>query len=272
MALSLRTVPAAQGLRWAAQGFQAFAKSPFAFSGMFAAFLVVALLASVVPYLGGMLVLMALPLLSLAYMLATHAVLKGGSVQVGQLFEPLRGPPARRKGILQLCGLYAVLMLLIMLLGDAIDGGAFNKLQVLMAKGESARKQVNDLLADPSLANGIVARLVLIGLLSVPFWHAPSLVFWGGQGVAQSLFSSTLALWRNRGAVALYSLAFMAALLASSLVLGTLLTLVGVPQLAGMLAVPAGLVFSAAFYTSLWFVFKDSFGVEAEAANGSPVN
>jgi hypothetical protein len=269
MALSLRTVPAAQGLRWAVQGFQAFAKSPFAFSGMFAAFLVVALFCSMVPYLGGMLVLMALPLLSLAYMLATHAVLKGGAVQVAQLFEPLRGPPARRKSLLQLCGLYAVLMLLIMLLGDAIDGGAFNKLQVLMAKGEAARTQVNELLADPSLANGIGVRLVLIALLSVPFWHAPSLVFWGGQGVAQSLFSSTLALWRNRGAVALYSLAFMAAILSSSLLLGTLLTVVGVPQLAGLLAVPAGLVFSAVFYASLWFVFKDSFGVELDPAVNS---
>jgi hypothetical protein len=34
----------------------------------------------------------------------------------------------------------------------------------------------------------------LMGLLSVPYWHAPALVHWGGQGVAQALFSSTLAL------------------------------------------------------------------------------
>jgi hypothetical protein len=38
----------------------------------------------------------------------------------------------------------------------------------------------------------------------VPFWHAPGLVHWGSQGVGQALFSSTLAVWRCRGAFVVY--------------------------------------------------------------------
>ena len=51
---------------------------------------------------------------------------------------------------------------------------------------------------------------VFAGALSIPFWHAPALVYWGGQGWAKSLFFSTVALWRNKGAFALYGLGWLA--------------------------------------------------------------
>ena len=41
--------------------------------------------------------------------------------------------------------------------------------------------------------------------------------------------------------------------------------LLGLGQLTGVLAVPAGLVFSAAFYLSVLFSFNDSFGVATTA-------
>ena len=40
----------------------------------------------------------------------------------------------------------------------------------------------------------------------MPFWHAPALVYWGGQTVGKSLFFSTVACWRNKGAFAVYAL------------------------------------------------------------------
>ena len=54
--------------------------------------------------------------------------------------------------------------------------------------------------------------LGLAALLSVPFWHAPALVWWHGQGLAQSLFSSTLACWRNKGAFTIFGVAWMGVL------------------------------------------------------------
>jgi hypothetical protein len=108
------------------------------------------------------------------------------------------------------------------------------------------------------LALDLLVRLTLAALLSVPFWHAPALVHWGGQGAAQALFSSTLAVWRCKGAFLVYSLAWLAAVSAFGLTIGLLGAITGSTAL-GLLALPAGLVFSAVFYTSLYFAYIDSF-------------
>ncbi|MBN8510527.1 MAG: hypothetical protein J0L57_18190 [Burkholderiales bacterium] len=75
---------------------------------------------------------------------------------------------------------------------------------------EGAQAEVDALLADPRLVQGMLVRFGLAALPSVPFWQAPPLVYWQGQGVAQALFSSTLALWRRKGAFAVYALAWFA--------------------------------------------------------------
>ncbi len=74
------------------------------------------------------------------------------------------------------------------------------------------------------------SALVLLALLAVPFWHAPALVFWGRQGWAKSLFFSTMAIWRNRGAFAVYGLGWFGLSLVFAMVFSVLLALLGVPQ------------------------------------------
>jgi uncharacterized membrane protein YhdT len=110
-------------------------------------------------------------------------------------------------------------------------------------------------------------------VLTVPFWHAPALVHWGGQAVGQALFSSTLAVWRAKGAFAVYLLGWFGSVVLFALGSALLLGLLGLPQWAGLVGVPAGLVFSAVFYVSLLFTFNDSFGgspVQALAAETNP--
>ena len=109
--------------------------------------------------------------------------------------------------------------------------------------------------------------LGLAGLLSVPFWHAPALVHWGSQGALQALFSSTVALWRTRGAFTVYLLGWGAAMLAVAGLVALLGTLFGARQALGILTLPIGLVFSAAFYVSLWFSFADTFGAAGDSSD-----
>ena len=78
--------------------------------------------------------------------------------------------------------------------------------------------------------------------------------------MAQSLFSSTLACWRNRTAFLVYGLAWTLTIVVFSLVAGGLFALLGAPQLVPLTAVPAGLMFSTAFYVSLLFSFEGCFG------------
>jgi hypothetical protein len=264
MALQLKPVAAARGTRWIVDAFRLFARRPLAFTALFAVFLFGALVVSLVPLLGGLVQMMSLPLLSLGFMIAGQSALLDGPVHPRQFIEPLRTDATRRRALLQLCAIYGVAALVILLLADAVSGSAWSRLQALIAKGEGAQAEVDALLAEPGVGAAVLLAAVLGTMLTVPFWHAPALVHWGGQNVGQALFSSTLAVWRAKGAFFAYTLGWVGVIVVFGLVTALLFGLLGAPQLAGLLGVPAGLVFSAVFYVSLLFTFNDSFG-------GSPV-
>ena len=260
MPLLLKPVDASRGPRWVGDAFRLFARQPLAFTALFAVFLFGAMVVSLLPLLGGVLQMMALPLLSLGFMVAGQSALLDGPVHPRQFIEPLRGDPLRRRSLLTLCLVYGVLAMCILMLADGVSGSAWGRLQALLAKGEPAQAEIDALLSEPGVTTAVMLGLGLGALLSVPFWHAPALVHWGGQGVTQALFSSTLAVWRSKGAFFAYMVAWVGVLLLFGVLAAVVFAVLGVPQLAGVLGVPAGLVFSAVFYLSVLFTFNDSFG------------
>jgi hypothetical protein len=259
MSLHLHPATASQGPTWLRRAFRLYFQRPLAFTMIFLAFLFAALMSLVLPLVGGLLVMMSLPLLSLGFMIATRSAVAGGAVTPLQLVEPLRRSGPARRQLLQLCVAYALGTLLIVALSEAVDGGRFEQLQRLMASDDATREEVAALLGDERLTWGLVVRFGLATLLAIPFWHAPALVWWGGQGTAQALFSSTLACWRTRGALLMYALSWGAVIIVFGLVTGGLFTLLGMRQLAGVAALPAGLMFTCVFYVSLYFTFSDTF-------------
>ena len=267
MALSIRQATPGEGVQWLGGAFALFVRRALPFTGMFVSFLVVALLASLVPVVGGVAMLMALPLLSLGFMLASRAARSNGAVHPGLFIEPLRADRLRRNTLLTLCGAYALATVLIMSFSDWVDGGAFDRLQRLLAEGEEGHAELDALLGDPLLTWGLLARFGLAALLSLPFWHAPALVYWQGQGVGQALFSSTLAVWRCKGAFFAYSLIAVFGTL-----LGVLFALFGARQLAGVVAMPAGLMFSTVFYVSLLFTYEGCFSEDAAPRLETPAS
>jgi len=266
MSLRILQAKARDGAAWVSRAFALFFKRPIAFSALFSLFLFACVALLALPYIGAVLVLIAWPLLSLAFMIAALAAQGGQAVHAGQLIEPLRavnpGEVARRRTLLTLCGLFALTNALAMLAGDALDGGAFERLQVLMmsSRNDATQTEIAALLAEPKLRMALTLRSAGISLLALVFWHAPALVWWQGQGVAQALFSSTLACWRNRGAFLVYGLAWAFTLMVFGLVTGLLFALMGVPQLALVAAVPAALLFSTVFYVSLLLTYQGCFG------------
>jgi hypothetical protein len=260
MALQLKTVEASHGARWIGDAWRLFARRPLAFTSLFAVFLFGALVVSLVPILGGLVQMMALPMLSLGFMVASQSALLDGPVHPRQFIEPLRADPARRRSLLVLCLTYGVGVLLILLLVDAVSNSAFSRLQQLLPKGEAAQAQIDAILGEPGVATGALLAVVLGMAISVPYWHAPALVHWGGHRVGQALFSSTLAVWRSKGAFFVYSMGWALVMVVFGITTALLLGLLGIPQLAGLIGLPAGLVFSSVFYISLLFTFNDSFG------------
>ena len=259
MALLLKPVPALKGAHWMRDGFRLFGKHPLAFSVLLVAFLLSALALSLLPVIGSLLVVSALPLLSLGFMIASEAALAGKPIHPGCFLAPLKGDAQRRKRQLALCLAYGAATVLVMLISDAIDDGKFETLQRLMGQGGKAA-EVEALLRDPQLFWGVVWRFGLIALLSVLFWHAPALVHWGDQGPAQALFSSTLAVWRSRGAFVVYLLSWLGIIVAFGVTTALLAGLLSAREMAGILVLPSVLIFSTVFYVSLLFTFNDSFG------------
>jgi len=262
--MKLNTVAAGRGVHWVAAGWRAFARKPLAFTGLFAFFLFIAMAATLVPWVGPVLMLTTLPLVSLGFMIATREAQSGRFPAPGVFIAPLRGDPMRRRALIRLGLIYAAASVVIMLFSQLIDDGRLSDWMQLLgsAKPEDIERAA-ELAADPRLMGGLLTSVTLVSLLAVPFWHAPALVHWAGQGVAQSLFSSTLALWRNRGAFAVYMLVWTALLIAFSVTTGVLMSLLGARQMIVLLALPAGLTFSTVFYASLYFTFEDCFSSDA---------
>ena len=277
MALRLLPVAPRQGWAWIRQAFALWRRRPLAFVGLFAFFLMaVLLLMAVVPVLGGPLGMALLPMLSLGFMIASRSALAGGPVHALQLVAGLRHPvPQQRRAQWLLCGLYALAAMLAVTLADWVDGGQFEALWKLLADAGNAAKpatsaQIEAVLSDPRLAQGLLVRFGLPALLSVPFWHAPALIHWGGQGVVQAMFTSTLALWRTRAAFTVYLLGWMGLMLGVALLVLLLGLVSGARQALGVLTMPIGLLFSALLYVSLWFSFVDTFGAPEVTAAATP--
>ena len=272
MPLTLKTVEPARGLRWITDAFRLYRRRPLGFISLFAVFVVAFVLVSQVPVLGA-LAMFTLPLLSLGFMVAARSALLDGPVRFSQYIEPLRTDAPRRRALLLLCAIYGTSMLLIVWLANSLSGDAIGRFQELLTGGSNEQALIEALQSDNGLRTASTTLAVLGSLLSIPFWHAAPLVHWGGQGVWQSLFSSTLALWRSRGAFALYSLVWVAVaalpLPVIVLLVAVLFGMLGVPQLTLVAVWLVWAVFWSVFYISVLFTFNDSFGVPSAPPAGA---
>ena len=67
------------------------------------------------------------------------------------------------------------------------------------------------------------------------------------------------------GAFAVYVAAWLATVALFGIACGLLFALLGTPQMLGVAALPGGLLFSTAFYVSLYFTYADCFGQSGDA-------
>ncbi|HSW04133.1 BPSS1780 family membrane protein [Aquabacterium sp.] len=254
-----------RGQAWLRQGIQTFLRRPLGFVALFLTYLLLIVVLGVIPLVGAVLAAATVPLLSLSFMLATEEVLQGRSVRLSQVFALWREPPRARRAMLLLCAAYGLATMGITAFTFWIGGDEL--VQALKPLGQ-ATVSAQELMA--VFSSGAVAQMAnwitgLMALIAVPYWHALALVHWGGQSAGQALFSSTIALWRTRGAFMIYGLSWLGFTLLGSLLTGLvsalLSALLGAPALGLLLALLIMVGLSAAFYTSLWFIFADTFGV-----------
>lgn len=252
--MRLRVVPARNGLLWVGAGVRTFMRQPLAMSGLF--FLLMATLsgAALIPVLGLPLALVLLPACTLGMMAAARQAQAGQFPLPFTLFVGLRAGGLGARRLLQLGALYA--------LGFALALGA----TVLVDGGHFVQFYTRGIVPDPAVWNegGLIAAMWTFIALHLPisllFWHAPALVHWHAIAPLQALFYSAVACWRNRGAMTLYGLGWLGAML--GLVL--LASLSGLAAPGVMMALLMGL--AAMFFSSLYTTFAECF----ETDDGPP--
>jgi hypothetical protein len=264
--MKLQQVPARQGALWVRNGFRIFFRRPLAFCALFLLYLVLMQLLMLLRPVGPALLFTLVPLASLGFMIATRLALAGRIPLPGVFIEPLRSGAPRLRAQALLGALYAVAVGAILWLTDAVGGTAFNALQQAVVDGKTTPEGLATLLADPSLQAGALLFFGLTSALAVPYWYAPALVHWGEQSAGKALFFSTIACWRNKGALSVYMLTWAGVIVLFALLSNILFALMGQPQGVLYAAAPASLLFSTVFYASLYFSFADSFAPEPEAS------
>ena len=257
--MRLQTVPARRGARWMRDGLRVFFRHPFAFAALLATFLFVALMAKQLPYVGSFIVLALVPLFLLGQLIAARIASAGGVPTARVFVAPLRGSGLQRGALLQLGVVYAALVLAAMWLSGRLDGGAFEALMGTMPASQDSPDALAARLEAPRLVLGLVLRFAALTALSVPFSQAPALVHWDGHGSAKALFASALACWRNRGAFAVFALAWLGLIVGFDLSLSLAFTLSGQALVLAMAALPLWLMIASVFHLSLYFAFIDCF-------------
>ena len=248
--MKLNRVPARTGLLWVRLGLRTFARQPLAMGGLFFMFILAVSVLAMVPLVGAPLALALLPAATLGLMAAAKEADRGQFPMPTVLASAFRVGRERARAMLLLGALYAVGSLIVTALAGWISGAP----ALLPGSGDEPPK-----LDDAALLRNLAWQGVLYVPLGLLFWHAPALVHWHGVHPVKSLFFSWVACWTNKGALLVFMLGWSAVFVGVSLVLVLLSQLLGGTSALQVLMFPVAALLSAAFFTSLYFTFRDSF-------------
>ena len=251
--MKLRVVPASRGLQWVKSGIAVCARQPWGFLSLLGLVVTSSALLSAVPLIGPVVVVGAMPMVWMAFMLASRRVLSDRRISPLLFGELLKDQPARKRW-LRLGGLYAMTMFLALSLHMLLGPGplAFTEALVNIKPPETP-------LDSPVVLQSMLWWTALALPVSLAFWHTPALVFWGRVPVRKALFFSAVASWRNLLAFALYGACWVGLLAALGVVLQVVSLVIPSPTLMAMTAVMAFLWVLSAFYASLYFTVVDCF-------------
>ena len=280
--IRIRKVPALAGLRWIRLALRAFGRQPGGFMGMFGLYMLFLLLLTIPlsvlaplaetihldPVVIGSLTLVAMPLLSLAFMLCTEAVTNDLRISPSLLFAPLRASAQARRSLLAIGLVYFGVFLLAWFGGNGIDGGESVKwfLDNAVAQPNGAKAPTVPVPLTDAGRWVMLLKIAIVALGSVPLWHAPALVLWGRYGAAKAMFASVVAMWRSRAALAVFGLGWFALSMVVTGVLAVVALVLGESIVLLLIVAMLYWALSALFYVTLWFGFNDTFEFATTAA------
>ncbi|MBU0782462.1 MAG: hypothetical protein KJ798_11420 [Gammaproteobacteria bacterium] len=227
MANYVHTCPPSAGWDWLMQGVQLFRKKPgemFLFGNTY--LFIILFVGLLIPFLGAAVVAIASPAMGFGIMLAGRMGQKGLRVSPIVLFSGFT--PEHRKhlqSLIVLGAIYTACFAVIKLLAHLLLGAQPNVSIEDLQKADPA--------ASAAFMEYMVLYMVFVGITSIPvllaFWFAPVLVVWHNMKPVQALFSSWVAVWRNKASFFIYGMGWLVLGLGFSSVFVVIFTMLGLP-------------------------------------------
>ena len=261
--MKLQIVPARAGAAWVVAGVRTFARRPFILTGLFFAFMLLLSLLGAIPHIGTALMLMLVPAATLLFMVVTQEIQAGAAP--GLWARALRAGRQELRALAILGVLYALLFAGVLEISTWVDGGKFARF------GLGEAEVTLQTMLQPDFQAAMLLSAALNLLLSLLFWHAPALVHWHAVPPIKAMFFSLVACLRNVGAYTVFGLVWFGLLLSVSLPVWLIVGALGGAEAALAALMPLSSLFTAVFFTSMYFTFRDSFvGAGKSAASPAP--
>jgi uncharacterized membrane protein len=205
-----RTVDAGQSLEWFKTGWDLFIKSPGIWIAIAVIMLVALFVLSMIPLLGQLAVLLAMPIAGGGLVLGCKALSEGGELRIDHLLAGIRshGASLAVVGVLYAAGGMLAFGVAFLIGGGGALGGA-------IAQGWSGAS-----LAASSVALGLLVWFALSVLLGMAFWFAPALVVLRGLAPFDAMKTSLGACLQNFIAFLVFGILAMVASFVAMLPMG----------------------------------------------------
>lgn len=252
-----------------AGGFRLLAKKPLPLMALLVFDIFLLVMPSVLPVIGPLIPTILTPVFAVGLMVAMRATERGENPMPQMLFAafgPAGGFAWRR--LLALGVIDAIAISLAIGLSALLDGGALLDAIVGLedaapagdtaAGAEDLGAGADTSLLLPAAMPALALFLLLLLPIQAASWYAPLFVAWHRIAVVKSLFFSLVAVWRNKGAFAVYIASWLGAAVVISTVLG--FTRSVSPQagtLVSMLLFFVSIALLVAMYGSVWLSYRD---------------
>lgn len=208
-----RTVDAGRGLSWWSDAWALFTKSAGLWIVLAVVMIVIFIVLSLIPVVGGLVNSLVLPAFAAGWMLAARKVEGGGALEVGDLFAGFRD---KLSPLLVLGGLMLAAGVVIGLVAGVLGLGA-----VFGGVAGGMHRSVGGMMA--ALGAGMLAALVALTLslvITMAIWFAPALVALRDVAPVEALKASFAACVKNWLPFLLYSVLYLIAAIVATIPFG----------------------------------------------------
>lgn len=229
----IRVVEAGRGAGWWAQGWRNLTSSIGTWIGIMLIYIIIAILISVVPFVGDLGHSLLAPVFIGGLMLGCRAIDRDQPLKVAHLFEGFQAAnfvPLLIIGAVNI----ALTLLLTAVVANSVAGGG-NWMEI-MRHGASDPMEMMSRSAGAIGIAGLFASLIALvigAVMGALNWFAPALVVLHGAKPIDAMKSSFMATWRNWIAFLVYGLIAIAFALVVILIIGALSVTFGLSLFAG---------------------------------------